>query len=281
MSLVVLLLCGCTGFAAQEAAVEKAVEKVEAEPEIQLPAKDTTLYWNIRSEAVSELIPYLTSKRSEIKKKMKFLADYLLDIGKASEFAASDTKAPEDMKYYAEVLNLTKSFEEANIPIPEKRPTWDEVVEIAMKHVMFEGYVPTEIEGTEEAEMYKELCKNKERYGQKVREDLHDAITKGVRMWIYLGTIDEQANAKAKLADIILADKAAAAEQKAQVAEMKREDNMAYAQQKEDQKRQDAMDRASFRSSRRSRQYESRDNRLQYRQSRLDERYTNSRRYYW
>ncbi len=282
MSLLVLLMCLGLVFAAEEAVQAPADEAAEPmDMEIKLPPNDSAAYWNIRSEAVSELIPFLTSKRAEMTQKMKFLADYLLKIDKASEFASSDIQAPEDPKYYAEVLNLTKRFDEENIPIPEKRPTWDEIVEIAMKHVMFEGYAPTVIEGGEEMEMYKDLCKNKERYGQKVREDLHDILRKGVRMWLYLGTIDEQGNAKAQAADMVLEQKAQVAQEKEQLTAMKRDAALERQQERIDQKHEDAMDRSSFRSSRRSRAYTSRENRQRYRQTRLDERYANSRRYYW
>ncbi|MHC4552815.1 MAG: hypothetical protein ACYSUT_08635, partial [Planctomycetota bacterium] len=232
--MMLLFTITCIGFSAD-------TESAEA----KLPPKDTTLYWNIRSEAVSELIPFLTSKRTELKKKTQFLADYLLKIDKATEFVDSDVKDPEDMKYYVEVLNLTKNFNDANIPIPEKRPTWDELVEIAMQHVMFEGYMPTEIEGETEMLMFQELCKKKEEYGRKVRKDVHDVLTKGVRIWIYLGTINEQGNAKALAADMILEKKAMDAEQKAQLTAAKREASMQREQAKIDQKNQDAMSRAS------------------------------------
>ena len=70
MSLLVLLMCLGLTFATEE----------PMDMEIQSPPQDSALYWNIRSEAVSELIPFLTSKRAEMKQKMEFLADNPMTI---------------------------------------------------------------------------------------------------------------------------------------------------------------------------------------------------------
>lgn len=131
------------------------------------------------------------------------------------------------------------------------------------------------LDGVEDTQGFAEVCKKKEQYAQKVRKEMRGYVKDCLKMWIYLGTIDQQSAAKEWAVQMKLdAEKSRNAE-RAMLAE---EHRMAAAERKaaeKERKFEDAQDRASFRSTRRSRVYQSRDDRLRYRQTRLDERYTN------
>jgi hypothetical protein len=190
--MVLLALCVGASFAVESNQNEN-VEGVSEEEEIQLPPKEGDEYWIIRSQAMVELTPFLTRKRTEFKGHLKLLSDYLVSIGQAENFLASGINAPLSPKAYAEATGKTQEMKEKQIPLSEKPLTWDQVVELAMKHVLGEGYLPTDIEGEEELQMYKDICKRKEEYGKKVRKELREVVQKCLNIWLYLEKIDQQA----------------------------------------------------------------------------------------
>ena len=254
-------------------------QQVEKAP--ALLEEGSTEYWVVRSQAMTEFIPFLTKKRTEVKKTRLLLAEYLLKIGKADEFASRNMPVAYDAEIYADILRIRGAFEAMNMEIPKERPSWNSLVEIVMQHIVFEGYWPTDIEEGAEAEQYIALCKKKEEYGQKVRNDAKSVLDQTAKMWVYLVQIEKLGDFKAYSADLILEAKAARAKEKAMYVEKHRQEAFARTAEKKQQKFDDAQARAQFKSSRRSRAYESRQDRLRYRQSRLDERFVNSRAYYY
>lgn len=272
--------------AAQPAPVQAAAQSqdqpAEAQTEeIQLPAKDTPEYWNVRSEAITELLPFLTKKRSDVKKLSKVLADYILKNNLGADFSAQNIPVTYDSEIYAEILQIGPGLKDMNIPAPKSRPSWDEIMEIAMKHVIFEGYLPTAIEEGDDLKAFVDMCKKKEEYGQKVRQDGRTTLDQCARVWVFLKSINKKDEFKAYYADLKMEQKAQmTAQQKAMLEQrqMERRDRVA---EQEQQQFDNKMDRAQFRSSRKERMYNSYQDQLLYRQSRLDERYTNSRAYYY
>lgn len=190
-----LVLCVTACFAAERKQDEGA-EAVHEEEKIQLPAKDSPTYWIVRSQALDELTPLLTKERSEARKQSKLLTDYLVSIEKADDFATSGIKATPSPKLYAEALGRTEEFIEADIPLSEKPLTWGQTVEFAMKHVLREGYLPTDIDGEEELQMYKDICQQKGKYGIKVRNELRAVAQECMDMWLYLEKSEQQAGYK-------------------------------------------------------------------------------------
>jgi hypothetical protein len=223
----------------------------------------------------------LTKKRTEIKKKQQMLADFLLKIDKADEFAARQMPVVYDGKVYAEILQIGQAFEQMNVQPPKERPSWDTLVEIAMKYIVYEGYWPTEIEEGDDAAMYIDICRKKEEYGQKVRQDIRTVLDQCAKMWVYLDSIGQLSEFKMHVADVVLSQKAAKAQEKAMYEESHRQEVIARAREKEEREFETAEARAEWRSGRSERVYESRQDQLQYRQSRLDERFVNSRAYYY
>ncbi|MHC5082559.1 MAG: hypothetical protein ACYTET_01275 [Planctomycetota bacterium] len=286
MSLLGLaLVLACTTYAAEKAPTAAAEKPTEMQqPEIQdvkLPPRDSMEYWNIRSTAVTEFIPYLTKKRTEMKKTRQMLADYLIKIGKGEAFAAKNVPVPTDMKVYTDMLGITQKLTDANL-MPKERPSWDQLVEeVAMKHVVQEGYLPTDIEEGDDAKLYSDLCKKKEEYGQKVRRDLRQYAEQAAKMWVYLDSINELDNYKVYMVDLKLEKKSIQAGERQMAIEQERQARVARAQETEERKFQDSQDRASFRSSTRERHFDARQDRLQYRQTRMDDRFVNGRNYYW
>ncbi|MHC4842831.1 MAG: hypothetical protein ACYTEE_03430 [Planctomycetota bacterium] len=192
---IVLLLLFCVGtcFGGEGVSNESATaEETEKEMEIQLPDKDSTLYWVVRCQALEELVPHLTKRRAEFNEHLKVATDYLVSIGKAEEFASSNIDAEFSTKVYAETFGLVKELKKKNIPLTNKPLTWEDSVELSMRFVLIEGYLPTQIEGNEELAMYKEICEGKERYGKKVLYDLRTVVKKCMSIWLYLGQIDQQ-----------------------------------------------------------------------------------------
>jgi hypothetical protein len=266
---------------AQPAQPAAAMEPQQEPEEIKLPVKDTPEYWNVRSEAMGELLPFLTKKRADIKKHQKVLVDYLTKLGKAEEFASLNIPIAYDPAIYAEIAQVGQGLKEMNIPAPKTRPTWEDIMDIAMKHVLFEGYLPTQMEEGDELTEFINMCKKKEEYGQKVRKDLRTSLDQCARIWVYLIKINKKDEFKAYYLDMKLEQQAQkTSEQQALLAERQAEKRDRVAE--EEQARFDnKMERADFRSSRKERAYESRQAEQLYRQSRLDERYTNSRAYYY
>ena len=138
-------------------------------------------------QALVELVPHLTKKRAEFKEHLKMATDYLVSIGMAEDFAGSDIDAEFSTKVYAETFGLTEELKEKNIPLTNKPLTWEDSVELSMRCVLIEGYLPTQIEGDEELAMYKEVCEGKERYGKKVLEDLRE-----LKNEIFFGSMTER-----------------------------------------------------------------------------------------
>ncbi|MHC4265998.1 MAG: hypothetical protein ACYSUK_08705 [Planctomycetota bacterium] len=219
MLFLVLYVGAC--FAAEGTGNEAApAEEIENEMEIQLPEKDSTLYWVVRSQALVELVPYLTKRRAEFREHLKMSTDYLVSIGKAEDFAGSNIDAK---KVYAETFGLTEEFKEKNIPLTDERMTWEDSVELSMRYVLIEGYLPTQIEGDEELAMYKEVCEGKERYGKKVLDDLSVVVEKCMRIWLYLGQIDQQAGYRVFAHKTTTTEQAEREAQKEQTNEQRRE----------------------------------------------------------
>ena len=260
------------------AEVEPADEEIKFE-DIQLPEKDSPEYWVVRSEAMGELTPLLTKKRAEMKKKRQMLADYLLKIGKAEDMAAANVEVPDDPALYAKALGLTDAYDERDIALPKKLPTWEETAQFSMRFVLYEGYRPMQFDSVEDAKGFADVCRKKEEYAQKVRREMRNYVKDCLKMWTYLGTIDQQSAAKEWAVQMKLDAKKADNAERAMLAEERRMTAVQRRESAEEQKFEDAQDRASFRSTRRSRNYQSRDDRLQYQQTRLNDRYTNS--YRW
>jgi hypothetical protein len=296
--IITLLLVGLNTVMAAPAATEPnaafqkpvtTAEKPDAEvaeeaavaQELVLPPKDSTQYWVIRSEAISEFVPLLTKKRTEVKMKLQLLADYLLKIDKASEFAGRNMPVTFDAKVYLDILQMGEGLRQMNMELPKERPSWDALVEVVMKYVLYDGYLPTDVEEGDDAAVYIEACKKKEEYGQKVRQDIRTVLDQAAKIWVYLDSIKELDNFKAYAADLILEKKAAKAQEKAMYTEAHRQEVLAQAKEKQQREFETAESRAEWRSGRRERAYDSYQDNLQYRQSRLDERFVNSRAYYY
>jgi hypothetical protein len=252
----------------------EVTEETQAAEDLILPEKGSTEYWVVRSQAMTEFVPFLTKKRTEVKQIRQMLADYLLKIDEADNFADRNLPVMFDGKVYADILRIREGFNQMNVQIPKERPSWDALVEIAMKHVVYEGYIPTDVEEGDDAAMYIELCKKKEQYGQKVRQDGRIVLDQAAKMWVYLGEIGKLDDFKAHAADLILAQKEAKQKEKEMYAEAHQQEKIAQARAKDERKFQDAEDRASFSSGRREQAVESR-------QSRLNARAANSGIYFF
>ncbi|MCE5186639.1 MAG: hypothetical protein LLF76_10995 [Planctomycetaceae bacterium] len=243
--------------------------------DLPLPQKDSAEYWVLRSDAIQEFIPLLTKKRSEMKTRMKMLNDYLLQIGKASEFAAHDIPVTYNPAIYAEILKIGPRLRQMNIRPPNQRPTWDQLVEIAMQHVLAQGYLPADVEDSE-MQQFAAACKKKEEYGQKVLGDIRAIMDQCVRMWIYLRQIGRLDDFKAHEADVAQRQEA---ELDAERQAAMKQKQVATRQRAEDRKQQEyeqRMARREFSSSRRELDYYYRQQQLLYRQSLLDQRFINS-----
>jgi hypothetical protein len=260
------------------AEAEPADDEIKFE-DIQLPEKDSPEYWVVRSEAIGELTPLLTKKRAEMKQKRQMLADYLLKIGMGEDMAAANVEVPDDPALYAKALGLLDEYEQRDIALPKKLPTWEESAQFAMRFVIYEGYRPMQFDSVEDSKGFAEVCRKKEEYAQKVRKEMRGYVKDCLKMWTYLGTIDQQSAAKEWAVQMQVDTKKADSAERAMLAEERRMASTERRDSEKERKFEDAQDRASFRSTRRSRQYQSRDDRLQYRQTRLDDRYTNS--YRW
>jgi len=273
--MMIILLAGLNAVMAAETADEpntatqtpanKVTEVTEVTEEPALPEKNTTEYWVVRSQAMTEFIPFLTKKRTEVKQIRQMLADYLLKIDEADKFADRNLPVVFDGKVYADILRIGEGLNQMNVQIPKERPSWDALVEIAMKHIVYEGYVPTDIEEGDDLSQYIEVCKKKEEYGQKVRQDGRAVLDQAAKMWVYLGQIGKLDDFKAYAADLVLEQKAAKAEEKAMYTQAHREQTIARAADQEQQEYEEAKARGEFQSSKKQRAYEDRQNRLNVR----------------
>ena len=192
--LVLLVFILSVNFCFAEEKVKKVSPTEQKHAEIQLPAKEYVEYWVIRSQAITELIPFLTRKRTEMRDNLKLFTDYLQAIDKGEDFLASDP----DMKFtptiYATALGIYEDLVARGVEIPENLLSWEQTAEFAMRFVLQEGYMPVDVVGNEEFVMYKKICSQKERYGKKVQKEVRELMNKCVRIWTYLGTIDKQSS---------------------------------------------------------------------------------------
>ena len=136
-----------------------------------------------------------------------------------------------------------------------------------------------QFDSVEDAKGFADVCKKKEEYAQKVRKEMLNYVKDCLKMWTYLGTINQQSAAKEWAVGMKLDAIKQENTQRQMLADERRTASLQRRQQAEEQKFQDAQDRASFSSSTRERRYESRDSRLQYQQTLLSDRYTNN--YRW
>lgn len=148
-------------------------------------------YWVIRSQALTELIPFLTRTRTEAKGHYKALTDYIKYIGKGQEFLDSGITGPSSPAEYARLTGIAEEFEKNKVKLPEKYMTWEQLVALAMEFVVNEGYVPTDVEGPEEVEMLKQICERKKKYGKKVQTDLRKIVQDCMDMKAYLDSIKQ------------------------------------------------------------------------------------------
>jgi hypothetical protein len=249
--------------------------ETEEEIVVQLPPKGGAEYWNVRSEAISEFLPLLTKKRTEMKKNQQLLSDYLLGIGKASEFASKNVPVPTNPNVYFEILQIHQALPGLDTSKITKRPSWDELMELVMGHVLTEGYLPTDVEEGDDLAQYIQVCRKKEEYGQKVRQEMRLALDQCARMWVYLDSIEQKDKFKTYYADLKLSEKAQKEAEKDAMLEQKRQTTIARAQQQEQQKAEDAIAREQFQSSKKQNAYDDRQARLQHSQSMLDQRFVN------
>ena len=161
--------------------------KTESKDKIQAQAD----YWVIRSQALTELVPFLTKTRTEARGHYTALTDYLRDIGKGQEFLASGIKSSLSPAEYAQAIGKSEEFVEKNIELPDKPMTWDQLVDLAMEFVKQEGHIPTDVDSAEEIEMIKKVCQQKEKYGRKVRDELRKIAQDCLDMKAYLESIDQ------------------------------------------------------------------------------------------
>lgn len=249
-------------FGAEQTVQETQVEVSSSMDKVPLPDKDTPEYWNVRMEAISEFLPVLTEKRSEMKNREQMLKDFLLSIDKASDFAAKNIPVPTDINVFFEILRIGQGLEAMNMPKPTERPSWEDIMSIVMQHVVFEGYVPTDVEEGEDSAQYAEICRKKEEYGQKVRKDLRTHLDQCARMWVYLDSTNKLDEFKAFYADLQSEAEMQKAQAKALASEQHREAVAQRQADREQQEFEDAQARKSFASSRQAYTYTSRQTRL-------------------
>jgi len=261
MAFLIMATCLNMALGAEQDPKNTPKEAVQKSAEIQLPPKDSPKYWNVRSEAISELLPLLTKKRAEMKSDLQLLTEYLENNNMASDFAAGGIPVPKDPNVFFAILQIGQGLEDMNIPKPKERPSWDEIMNIAMEHVIFEGYAPTTIED-DELTHYIEMCQKKEQYGQKVRQDLRGALDQCARMWVFLDSTGKLADFKAYYADLQLQQEQQIAQEKAQYTEAHRQAVMQRQAQAQQQKFEDDQARAQFYSGRQEQRVDSRQSRL-------------------
>jgi hypothetical protein len=159
--------------------------------DLKLPEKDSLEYWMVRSQALTELSPFLARTRREAKSDYYALTDYIKYIGKGQEFIDSGINVPFSPAEYAKAIGKSEDFVAKNIELPQKPITWEELVEWAMEFVLDEGFVPLDTESKEEIELIKSICKQKEVYAKKVRKGLRGVAQDCMEMKAYLESIDQ------------------------------------------------------------------------------------------
>ncbi|MHC4556778.1 MAG: hypothetical protein ACYTFW_10775 [Planctomycetota bacterium] len=195
-AIIFVLLMSVSVVASGAAEGDTGVSSDTSEVKAQLPAKKTAEYWVIRSQAITELIPFLTDKRAEFKDTYRLMGQYLDKVGKRVDYHRSGIKAPDTAETYVRALGLSEKLEREGVKLPDKPPTWEQIVEVAMQHVLYEGYMPTQLSGGDELTMIKKICGQKEAYGQKVRKELREVVKSCMDIWTYLGPIDKQAECR-------------------------------------------------------------------------------------
>jgi hypothetical protein len=169
----------------------------DAEEKIVLPPQNTSEYWVVRSRAISELITFLTMKRTELNEDLSHFTSFLDKLGKADDFITSNVEVPKDPKYRFQMLGILEDVEEsASVKVPEKPMTWEQMVEIAMKFVVEEGYSSVDFEDGEELRQYKAVLKNRENFLKKIRSDVNNQVEACLKAWFYLDTINQQTGFK-------------------------------------------------------------------------------------
>ena len=256
-----------------EAADEMNLDDLDLQA-IPLPERDNPEYWVIRSEAMSEIIPLLTRKRAEIKQKRQRVADYLDRIGKTEQMAASQIDVPQDPALYAEALGWSDSIRLHDIELPKTMPSWEQTAEFAMRFIIDEGYVPIQFDGIEDMEGFVDVCRRKDTYARKVRDEMRAYLNDYLEMWLYLEQSGEQFAYRDWITRLELEAERHEQAIRKQLAEQRRQ---AAVQRREFEKQQEfqlARNREAFRSTRRERMYYTRERLLLYRQARLDALYS-------
>jgi hypothetical protein len=168
----------------------------DAEDQVKLPDQNTSDYWVVRSNAISELITFLTKKRTELKEDLNHFTAYLDKLDKADDFITSNVEVPKDPKYRFQLLGILDDVEDSGIKVPEKPMTWEQMVEVAMRFVVQEGYLPVEFADGDELRQYKNVLKNRENFLKKIRSDVTNQVEACLKAWFYLGTINQQTGFK-------------------------------------------------------------------------------------
>ena len=263
MIVIMILTAGLNAaFGADQNAPKGNKAAAPSKTAIKLPPQNSPEYWNVRTEAISELLPLLTQKRLEMKNTEQVLRDYLLDNNMGSDYTAKNVPVPSDPNVYFEILKVGQGLNDMGIPKPKSRPSWNELMEVAMEHVVYEGYMPTHVEKGEDLEQYTEMCRKKEEYGQKVRQDLRSYLDQCARMWVYLQSQNKLDAFKVYCADMVSQHQAQRAQAKAAYDSAHQQQMQSQDQQREAEKFQDAQAREQFASSRRQQTFESRQTRL-------------------
>ena len=158
---------------------------------IVLPSKDSTEYWVIRSQAVNELISFLTKKRAELRSKLEYFKSYIEEIGKTQDMLASNIQGSDDPNLRAQALGIFDEMQSRGIAVPKKPLSWEELVEVGMRFEISEGYLPVDI-NEQELVGFKNTLKKNEQLCIKVRKETLEVADKAVKAWLYLGTIGKQ-----------------------------------------------------------------------------------------
>ena len=188
IAIMILTICVGISFAAENGVDDFTYELKKIGDDKYVSVEE---YWVIRSQASTELIPFLTNLRREAKGYYKSLTDYIKDIGKGQEFLDSHIVGPSGPADYARLTGKTEEFEKKNIKLPEKWSTWDKLVDLAIEFVLNEGYDPTDVNGPEEIEIFKQICEKKEKYGKKVQTDFQKIAQDCMNMKAYLDSIGQ------------------------------------------------------------------------------------------
>ncbi len=186
ITIMILTICVGISFAAENGGDDPIYELKKIGDDKYVSVED---YLVIRSQALTELIPFLTRTRAEAKGHYKALTDYLKHIGKGQDFLDSSITGSSSPAEYVKLIGKAEEFEKNKIKLPEKYMTWDQLLDLAMEFVTNEGYVPTDVEGPEEIDMFKQICERKAKYGKKVQTDLRKIAQDCMDMKAYLDSI--------------------------------------------------------------------------------------------